>query len=209
VFFFNIVIWVSLHLKDFDINDAMGKMYEIIITAVTSACVGLLVWFIKTQISSIYKNKERENIFNILKEIEVLNLEEVEFKKNVINEYKRVVIKDIKGIDVASEKYEMIVKSKILDKYSNSQIRIASRFFTYKEAGLVVKIPWFENVFAIFSFSLSIILLLLGMALFFIAISAEKKFLQQMGGIGGAILVMVFSFYWIFVFVTPVKIASQ
>ena len=156
--------------------------------------------------SSKQKIKERENLVKIIQEVELLKIDE-NFKKSIIDEYKRFVVKAIKGIDIAPDKYKAIIDSGLLNKYSNSQIKISNRFFEYPENGISVKIPWIETVVAIFYSVFALILIVLGSAILLVAMNNAQEIWRYLVLIGFSILTTAFGFYTISVFVAPVNVA--
>ncbi|TAH25520.1 MAG: hypothetical protein EAZ07_06985 [Cytophagales bacterium] len=177
-------------------------------TPIFTAIFGALYALMKTSFTQSYKNKERENLVNILKETDALKIDS-EFKDILIDEYKNLVIRDLRGIDIPFKKYIAILESGLLDKYSNSQIRISNRFFEYSGKKLNVRIPRFYKVIAILNFVLSIIFIALGLALFLYTINSDNDYdlLRYFSLAGFSLLTLIFGFFMIDSFVAPINVA--
>ncbi|MFN0047846.1 MAG: hypothetical protein ACKVOU_01840 [Cytophagales bacterium] len=141
-----------------------------------------------------------------MKDIEQLDGDS-EFKNTIVNEFKRVVIKEIKGIDVSYKKYKLIEKSGVLDKYSNNQIKAASKFFDYSGAKLVVKIPIFEKILSISFLVFAIFIIIISILIYALTLSTSGTILRYVLLMGTSILTMVCGFYIISEHSAPANVA--
>lgn len=91
-----------------------------------------------------FKRKRRENLALILREIDSLKLDS-EYKNTIEEEYKRILLEEIKGFGITPYNNKIIMESGILDHYTNSHIKLAYPFFDYSNSKLSIKINWFEK----------------------------------------------------------------
>jgi hypothetical protein len=191
---------------EFFFNDNLFKIIAIV-TSLIAAVIGTLKGVIKFKdSSSSLRRKERENLMKIIQELDLLKLDE-DFKKSIIDEYKRLVIKETKGLNMAYFKYKAIIDAGLLNKYSNSQIKIANGYFEYPESGLGVKVPWYEKAISIFYSVLAFSLIGLGSAVLIMALDDSHNLLRYFLLIGFSILTTLFSFFTISTYVAPVNVA--
>ena len=183
------------------------KFFEIIIPVIT-AIIGMLggLWGSKLYKSS--KTKKRENSFKILNEIDHLKLDNG-IKQMIIEEYEKQVLFEVKGLNITPRNYEIIEGSRIQDKFTDSQIIIANRFFTYLDKKIDIKIPWNDKLLSILFFILSIIFIVLSFGLFMDNINETHNLLRYFLILGFSLLIMISCFYAISRYVAPVNVANM
>lgn len=96
-----------------------------------------------------------------------------------------------------------------MDKFTDSQIIIASRFFTYIDKKMDIKIPWNDKFLAIFSFIFSLLFIGSGFALLMHNINEYHDLSRYFLILMFSLSIMIFGFYAISIFVAPVKVASM
>ena len=181
------------------------KVIEIVIPIIT-AIIGMYGGLRGGKLYKSSKTKKRENIFKILNEIDYLKLDN-SFRQIIIEEYKKQVLFEVKGLNITSRNYEIIVGSRIQDLFTKSQIIIANRFFTYSDNKIVIKIPWIDKFLAILYFIISMISIVSGFVFLMYNINENHVLLRYFSILGFSLLTMMYGFFSISIFVTPVNVA--
>lgn len=180
------------------------KVLLLIIPFLT-ALTGLAAGIIKERLFVFNRKRKRENAYQILKEVIGLNLDE-EFKAHVLEEYKRLVIHELKGFEVSSEQFKMIEDSRISNKFSNYQIKIAEQYFKYDKDKLEVKISGIQKFIFVSFFLVAVTLISIAFYLIFI-IEGMNNWKIYFTIMGFAIITLLSGYYLVKIFVAPVNIA--
>lgn len=189
-------------MKSEDIFKFIGELAPVILTITSAAFI-----FLKYVLSYYFNYGERIRIVKILNEIDTLKIDN-DFREIVIQDYKRVVLKETKGLNVSVINYSEILKSGILNKFSISQIKKACSFFKF-DKGFYVKIGYEDVFIGFFYLLLSLIYMLFTGAYLIFQITMYRDMVQTVWSIGYFAIAAILGMYLISMFFVPLTIAYK
>lgn len=156
-----------------------------------------------------HQQNNRKKIFKIIKEMNYLKSNN-QLKAAIIADYEKEVINDLKGIYIKPGDYLSLKETGIFDnKFTNTQIKMASKFISFTKDNISVSIPWYESLKSWSVLVSSFFVILFGaLTLFFLA-PKDTSNLQTGLIILSSLFSMILGFSLIWNFSAPANVAKM